>query len=151
MTMVVPLAAASIITPMLLLAFTRRPPRDSITSHLNLDASCVSFAEARACRPSLLMISASCCSILVFHLYDTFTPAFDGDVRQLRQVLVGTAHHAQQHRQIHARHSLHMLGMAQLPADIARCGAKNIGQDQHAVARVELPDKCASFDHFLLG
>src|ERR1035437_10951172 len=111
MTIVVPLAAASIITPMILLAFTRRLLRDSITSHLKLEASCVSLAEARACRPSLLMMSASCCNILTCHLNDTFTSAFDGDLRQFRHGFAGAAHHPQQHRQTYSCHAYHVFGM----------------------------------------
>src|SRR4030067_30357 len=101
MVMVVPLEAASIITPMMLLAFTRRLLRDSITSHLKLDASCVNLAEARACRPSLLMISTSCCCMLVFgvDVSDASAAAFDGDFRQLRQRRGGITSDAQQHRQ----------------------------------------------------
>src|SRR5882672_84223 len=54
-----PLPAASIITPMMLFALTRRPLRDSQTSQANPVATCVSLAEARACRPSLFTMSAS--------------------------------------------------------------------------------------------
>src|SRR5215471_14991908 len=59
----VPLPAASIITPMMLLALTLRPLRPSETSHWYLAASCVSLAAARACSPSLLTISTSRCCI----------------------------------------------------------------------------------------
>jgi hypothetical protein len=48
--------AASIITPMMLLALTRRSPRLIQTSQGKLPASLVSLAEARACRPSLLLM-----------------------------------------------------------------------------------------------
>ena len=54
---IAPLAAASIMTPMMLLAFTRRPLRSIHISLANLLAVCVSLVEARACRPNLLMIS----------------------------------------------------------------------------------------------
>src|SRR5574340_1153182 len=152
MPMVAPLEAASIITPMMLFAFTRRWLRDSVTSHLKPEASCVSLAEARACRPSLLTISASCWSITAFRLdiNNAFAAALDGDLRQLRQGLVGAAHHAQQHRQICARHAHHALGMAQPPRDVARRGAEDIRQDQHAVAAVELLDERLPFHQFLL-
>ena len=53
-----PKPAASIITPMMLLALTRRPLRLSQTSHGKLPASLVSLADARACRPSLLLMVA---------------------------------------------------------------------------------------------
>src|SRR5690606_14498683 len=58
-----PFPAASIITPMMLLALTRRPLRDSQTSQEKSPAERVSFAEARACSPSLLMISTSACGM----------------------------------------------------------------------------------------
>ena len=51
-----PMPAASIITPMMLLALTRRPLRLMQTSLGKLPASLVSLAEARACRPSLLLM-----------------------------------------------------------------------------------------------
>src|SRR6185312_15976462 len=51
-----PIPAASIITPMMLFAFTRRPARAIQTALLNCEAVCVSFAEARACRPSLFVM-----------------------------------------------------------------------------------------------
>src|SRR5262249_20147249 len=54
-----PLPAASIITPMMLFAFTRRPLRESQTSAAKPPATSVSRAAARACRPSLFTISAS--------------------------------------------------------------------------------------------
>src|SRR5581483_112982 len=54
----VPWPAASIITPMLLFALTRRPLRESQISEAKPLASWVSLAEARACSPSLLTISA---------------------------------------------------------------------------------------------
>src|SRR6202162_847374 len=59
MTRRLPWPAASIMTPMMLFAFTRRPLRDSHTSAAKPPATCVSFAAARACSPSLLTISAS--------------------------------------------------------------------------------------------
>jgi hypothetical protein len=45
---VLPLAAASIITPMMLLALMRRAPLDIHTSLSNFEASCVTFADGRA-------------------------------------------------------------------------------------------------------
>ena len=48
--------AASIITPMMLLALMRRSPRLMKTSQGKLPASLVSLADARACRPSLLLM-----------------------------------------------------------------------------------------------
>src|SRR5690606_19292577 len=76
-----PLAAASIMTPMMLLAFTLRPLRASQTSLWKLPASCVSLAEARACRPSLLTISTSRCCIALarwWHVEDALDAAGHG-------------------------------------------------------------------------
>ena len=58
-TTVEPRPAASIITPMMLLALMRRLPFSIHTSQPKVPASWVSLAEARACSPSLLMISTS--------------------------------------------------------------------------------------------
>src|SRR4029077_3865429 len=49
-----PIPAASIITPMMLFAFTRRPLREIQMPLLNFAASAVSLADARAWSPSLL-------------------------------------------------------------------------------------------------
>src|SRR5262245_17415600 len=72
-----PLPAASIITPMMLFAFTRRPLRDSQTSDAKAPATSVSFAAARACSPSLFTISASTCGIadLRGEAHDAVAPA----------------------------------------------------------------------------
>ncbi len=51
--------AASIITPMMLLALMRRSPLLMKTSHGKLPASLVSLAEARACSPNLLLMVIS--------------------------------------------------------------------------------------------
>jgi len=55
--------AASIITPMMLLAFTRRPLRAIHTAAAYFEAIWVSLAEARACSPSLLTTFTSRLSI----------------------------------------------------------------------------------------
>src|SRR4029079_6423434 len=72
---VLPIPAASIITPMMLFALTRRPLRESQSSHSKLPASWVSLAEARACSPSLLTISASALGIQTpvgVHVHEAF-------------------------------------------------------------------------------
>src|SRR5262245_8478125 len=53
---VAPSSAASIITPMMLLPFTSRPSRDTMTSDLKRDAVFTNRAQARACSPSWLRI-----------------------------------------------------------------------------------------------
>jgi len=57
---VLPMPAASIITPMMLFALIRRPLRVIQTSDWKLPASCVSLADARACSPNLLTMVVSC-------------------------------------------------------------------------------------------
>src|SRR4029077_10645782 len=54
--MVAPSSAASIMTPMMLLPFTSRPSRDTMTSDLKRDAVLTNSAQARACSPSWLRI-----------------------------------------------------------------------------------------------
>src|SRR3954469_18420262 len=100
MLMVEPLAAASIITPMMLLALTRLPLRATHTLLLNCPASCVSLADARACRPSLLMISTSCCSIVQLehrHADHAFAAAADRFGDDGLQIAVAVSEHANQH------------------------------------------------------
>src|SRR5947207_15502796 len=56
-----PLPAASIITPIKLLALTLRPLRASETSHKYFEASWTSLADAAAFNPGVLTISISRC------------------------------------------------------------------------------------------
>src|SRR6185295_17166774 len=77
-TIFAPWGAASIMTPMMLFAFTRRPLRLTHTPAWNWLATWVSFADARACSPSLLRISTSRCSIgddERGHAHDAVAPA----------------------------------------------------------------------------
>src|SRR5689334_985110 len=104
-----PLPAASIMTPMMLLALTRRPLRLTQTSLLNWPATWVSFALARACSPSLLIISTSCCGMMqgerrqAHHAFATATYGFGHhDV----QGLVAVGQCANQHRQADAGDAL---------------------------------------------
>src|SRR5689334_18795706 len=103
--------AASIITPMMLLALTRRSPRLMKTSQGKLPASLVSLAEARACSPSLLLMVVffliMVASGLVLrrrdrHLHHALGAADDGARHQRVERLVAVAHRAQQHRQVGA-------------------------------------------------
>jgi uncharacterized heparinase superfamily protein len=92
--------AASIITPMMLLALTRRSPRLSQTSQGIAAASLVSLAEARACRPSLLLMVVffliMVASGLVLrrgdgHLHHALRAAHDGARHQRVERLVAVA------------------------------------------------------------
>ncbi len=106
-----PLAAASIITPMMLLALTRRPLRDIQTSHWYWPASWVSLADARACRPELV----DDLNFQLLHFPDSPAafashlprrrrwPCVDHDLE--RFLAVGERTH--QHGQVHARDTFH--------------------------------------------
>src|SRR5690606_13251020 len=66
MVTVTPRPAASIMTPMMLLALTRLSLRAMKISQLaKLEASWVSFAAARACRPNLLLMAISTAGMFV--------------------------------------------------------------------------------------
>src|SRR3990172_759111 len=115
-----PLPAASIMTPMMLLALIRRAPFVIQISHLNLPASWVSLADARACRPSLLMISISWVSMLYsVHAF----------------VAIGQG--AQQHGQIDPGQAFDAAGIEQFLGKVGRRGAEDVGQHQHAPAAVD--------------
>src|SRR5689334_840972 len=122
-TTIEPLAAASIMTPMMLLALTRLPLRLIQTLALKPPATWVSLAEARACSPSLLMISTSRCSIVNDergggNAHHAVAAAADrlGDDGLQRLVAVGQ--HADQHRQVDARHALDAAGDEELAGDV---------------------------------
>src|SRR3990170_5072205 len=118
-----PLAAASIMTPMMLLALLRRPLRLTQRLDLKRPARSVSLADARACRPSLLMISTSCCSIVDDKrrggdAHHAVTPAAyrlgdDGGERP-----VAVIEDPDQHRQVHAPDTLDLAGDEQLGGDV---------------------------------
>src|SRR5262245_12637051 len=138
-----PWAAASIITPMMLLALTRRPFRVTQTLALNWPATCVSLAEARACNPSLLMISTSRCSIVNdergggYPHYAVAAAAHRlGDDRLQRLVAVGQD--PDQHGKVDAGHALDLARHEQLGGDIGGRAAVHVGEDQDTVALVEV-------------
>src|SRR5262245_15321582 len=137
---VLPMPAASIITPMMLFALTRRPLREIQISASKPPASCVSLAEARACRPSLLMISASALGIQApvgVHVHQAFGAARQGALHRAGQRAVPAGEHAQQHRQRDARYAFDVAVLKQLRDRVARRSAEDVGEHQHAVALVE--------------
>src|SRR5882672_8843454 len=124
-----PFAAASIMTPMMLLALTLRLSRVIHTSAVNWPAICVSLADARACRPSLFMISISRCCISHLryrHLHDAFDAAGDGLGHDGFQRFVAIGQCAHQHGQVHARHAFDLAGDEQPARDIARGGTVDV-------------------------
>src|SRR6185369_16776110 len=137
-----PMPAASIITPMMLLALTRRSPLLTQTSQGKLPASLVSLAEARACRPSLLLIVVVVriivSSRLVLrrgdrHLHHALGSADHGPRHQCLQRLVAIAHAAQQHGQVHASDQARFDAVDQLLRHVARRGAENVGEHEHTL------------------
>src|SRR5258706_6822875 len=146
MLMVAPFAAASIITPMMLLALTRLPLRATQISLVNWPASWVSLADARAWRPSLLMISASRCSIVQFehrHADHAFAAAADRLGHYGLQIAVAVREHADQHRQADAGHRLDFAGHHELGGEVAGRAAVHVGQNQQARAVIEFLDQRA--------
>src|SRR6266704_3440320 len=124
-----PLPAASIMTPMMLLAFTLRPLRASDTSHWYFAASCVNLADARACSPSLLTMSTSCCRINGIDLdvqYSVAAPA-DGFLDHRVQIPVAVSRRADEHGQIDTGNRLDSARNEQLGGTIARCCAVDLG------------------------
>src|SRR5215471_16802206 len=139
-----PLPAASIITPMMLFAFTLRPLRANEISHWYFAASWVSFAAARACSPSLLMISVSRCSIgRDVHVQHAVAAAADRLLDHRLHALVAVCERSHQHGQVDAGDRLDSAARQELRGQVARCGAVDIGKDQHAVAGVERGDQLA--------
>src|SRR5207247_6471986 len=140
MTTRLPLPAASIMTPMMLFAFTRRPLRNSHTSAEKFPASCVSFAAARACSPSLLTISASVRGIAGVRIQvdHAVPPAAHRLVDHRGERFISIGERADQHGKARPRHALDLAGPEQARGDVRRRGARDIGEYQHPVAAVEL-------------
>src|SRR5581483_9903376 len=105
-----PLAAASIITPMMLFALTRRPLRESQISLWKLPANWVSLADARACSPNLLMISTSCCCISQArwrHMDDALDPTRQRLAHHHVELFLPICQRSHEHRKAHSCHAFH--------------------------------------------
>src|SRR5215470_2320571 len=139
-----PLPAASIMTPMMLLAFTLRPLRPMLMSLWKRAASWVSLAAARAWRPSLLMISTSRCCIDGVHVdvQHAFATARDRLLDERVHPLRPICERAHQHRQIDAGNHLDAAGLRELHRKIAGSRAEYIRKDHETVAGVELAGEC---------
>src|SRR5690349_11443893 len=100
------LAAASIITLMMLLPLTSRLPLATLMSLLYWEASVTSFAAARACRPSLLMIvtSRSAIAVAVLAQDDAVAAGLRSTLRHRLEVEVGVVVDIHQHRQVESGH-----------------------------------------------
>src|SRR6218665_2871524 len=113
----------------MLLALMRRSPRRIKTSQGKLPASLVSLADARACRPSLLLMVVrvlimSVTAGLVLRGADGHPPGplrathdSGGDHRIER--LAAVAHGAQQHRQVDPGHQARAQAVDQALRDVA--------------------------------
>src|ERR1700754_2090213 len=132
----VPMPAASIITPMMLCAFTSRPLLMIHTVDLKLETSWTSLAEARACRPSRLDTTMSRSSMVDENPSATATGR---DLGQFGQRFIRIIEYAQEHRQVQPRDAAQVHAqLAQGKTDIARRRAIKVGEDEHAVAMVEV-------------
>src|SRR5207248_10844865 len=109
------------------------------TSLWNLAASCVSFADARACSPSLLTISTSgwCIGGYRFELQHAFTAARNGLPDQRVHLLRSIRERTHQHRQVHTGDTLDVAGLQQFDRKITRRRAENVREDKDAVAGVK--------------
>src|SRR5580765_931750 len=136
-----PLPAASIITPMMLFAFTRRPLRESHTSAAKAPATSVSLAAARACRPSLFTISASVCAIADVggEVDDAVAPAAHRLFDDRGERLVAVGERADEHRKARTGEALDLAGLEKPRGDVRRSRAEHIGEHQHPFSRVQLP------------
>src|SRR5205085_1498201 len=147
---VAPFPAASIITPMMLFALTRRPLRESQMSLRNPLATCVSFAAARACRPRRLTIAASTLGIqasIRIHMHDTFRARRQRALHRCTEGAIAAGKDAQQHGQRDARDPFDVVVGKQARDDVARRRAEYVGEDQHAVAGVDLLYDLARAQH----
>src|SRR6476620_11848817 len=140
-----PLPAASIITPMMLFAFTLRPLRITCTSLSNFAASCVSLADARACRPSLLMISSSrrCMERSGFDMQHAFATTGHGLLDERVHALRAVSECSHQHRQADAGDHFDAPRFGEFRREVARRRAVDVGQDRNTVAGVEAGDDVA--------
>src|SRR5512134_74887 len=146
--------AASIITPMMLFAFTRLPLREIQISHWKPPARCVSLAAARACSPSLLTISTFALGIaaaVAVHVHHPFRAPGKGTLHGGRERSVAARKHAQQHRQRGARHPLDAAVLEQARNYIAGRGAEDVGQHEDPVARIEAFKQLARTQHQVVG
>src|ERR1700754_2056738 len=132
----VPMPAASIMTPMMLCAFTSRPLLRSQTVDLKPATSWTSLAEARACRPSRLDTTMSRSSMVDENPSATATGR---DLGQFGQRFFRIIEYAQQHGQVEARDAAQVHAeFAQGQADVARRGAIEVGEHQHAVPVIKV-------------
>src|SRR5574343_1489730 len=122
-----PLPAASIMTPMMLLALMRRVPLLIHTSHLYLPASWVSLAEARACSPSLLMICVSLVSMSAFQqVENAIAAAVAGTNEHSLEVLVAIGQGAEQHREIRPGQAFDAARLEEFQCQVGRAGAVDV-------------------------
>ena len=136
-----PHGAASINTPMIDLALTRRCSRASQTSAWNSEARRTSRLAARACSPSLLtrrMRSIGIDSTDEDRLTRTGAESFG----QFVTGQIGMAQRAQQHRQVETRQDpcLATAAANRGESDVVRRRAGQIGQHQRRTRRTGLAD-----------
>jgi len=113
------------------------------TSQGKLPASLVSLADARACRPNLLlmvMLVLIMFGLVWFlylrcrdrHLHDALCATGERARSQCVERLFAVTHGAIQHGQIHTCDEFCVLSCNQFLCHISGCSPKNIGQHQQA-------------------
>src|SRR6266581_8674689 len=121
-------------------ASTRRPLRNSHTSAEKFPASCVSFAAARACSPSLLTISTSVRGIAGVRIQvdHAVPPAAHRLVEHGGERFIAVGERADQHGETCPRQAFDLAGLEQARGDVRWRSAQNVGEHEHPVAAVEL-------------
>src|SRR5712671_4819665 len=141
-----PWPAASIITPMMLFAFTRRSLRMIQTSHWKALAVWVSLAEARACSTSLLTISARALGIAApvrVHVHHAVGPARARLLQHPGERQVAVRQRPHQHGQVRARQPFHAAVRQQLGGYVGGRGAVHVREDEHPRAVVDARERLA--------
>src|SRR4051812_20229524 len=148
-----PLPAASIITPMMLFAFTRRPLRESQISLWNPLAMCVSLAAARACSPRRFTIAASRLGIQApvgVHVHHALRTPGERTLHRGIEHAIAAGEDPQEHRQRYARDTFDVVVLQQARYHVAGRRAEDIGEDEHAVAGVDVLEELARAQHEII-
>src|SRR5690606_20672439 len=145
----VPWPAASSITPMMLLALTSRPFACRVTAQRKGASAWTSLAVARACRPRRLDTVSSRSSIVDDRSIARARRRGGG---QFVQSLFRIVHDPQQHWQAQRRDPTDRRAEpCHLGGEVAGAGAVQVGQDQHAVAPVDPPQRRGGGRQELVG
>src|SRR5215472_8796012 len=144
-----PRLAASIISPMMDRASTVCPSLVTVMCEENRAAASTSLAEARACRPFLLMIFAvasrrngASTSRPAHEIRGTRAHIFAARVDRflnglVEPVLVAHVHELDEAGQVGAREHLDLAALEEGEREIARRAAIHVGHDNHTFAEID--------------